>query len=48
MEKELNYLATWEEFCEENGMNYEENKYLEEHFNTTQDKLFGFIVKLLI
>ncbi|MEF9918611.1 MAG: hypothetical protein RR310_07855 [Eubacterium sp.] len=45
---ESNYLATWKEYCEENGLDYEENKYLESYWQSTQDKVFAFVIKLLI
>ena len=28
MNQEVNYLASWEEYCEANGLDYEENAYL--------------------
>ena len=48
MNQEVNYLASWEEYCEANGLDYEENVYLEPYWQATQEKLFGFISKLLI
>ena len=44
MNQEVNYLASWEEYCEANGLDYEENVYLEPYWQATQEKLFGFII----
>ena len=48
MNQEVNYLASWEEYREANGLDYEKNVYLEPYWQATQEKLFGFIIKLLI
>ncbi len=43
-----NYLSDWKEYCEQIGINYERNRYLEEYWQKSQDKMFGFVLKLLI
>lgn len=48
MKEHTDYLATWEEYCEANHLDYEENSYLEPYWNASQEKIFGFIIKLLI
>lgn len=48
MDENTNYLADWKTYCEDNGIDYEENAYLESYWKAAQDKMFGFIIKLLI
>ena len=48
MEENTKYLATWKEYCEQNEIDYEENSYLEPYWHVAQEKLFGFVIKLLI
>ena len=42
------YLPTFKEYCEKNGLDYEKESYLEPYFNQSQNKVFGFIIGLLI
>ena len=48
MDENTKYLGTGKEYCEQNEIDYEENSYLEPYWQVSQEKLFGFIIKLLI
>ena len=43
-----NYLPSWKEYCEENGIDYESQKHLEVYWDASQTKLFSFIISLLV
>ena len=42
------YLPTWKEYCEEIGLDYEGNKHLEPYWDSSQNKLFAFLISLLV
>ena len=42
------YLPTWKEYCDESGIDYETNKHLEPYWDSSQNKLFTFVISLLV
>lgn len=46
MKSEL--MQSWEEYCNNNELPTEDSELLEPYWQASQDKMFAFVIKLLI